>query len=355
MINVPSQKKIYFDVQPPLQKYLDKHNRSVKLPLEYEDLLRVNMRIPLLDQNEEDTLWETVFYQQGEQEEIHESLTYIYTLLKADGDKTMMKHLTVSRIDFCTFGNSKPFRIRIINRINDNHDYFYVKRADASRIYGLELEDLLSPDSFSFFFEKDTLIEQHIAGIPGDEFIKNHIEVSKFDQIRIAKEFVKFNERCFVRLLGDMRSYNYVVDLTPDIEGMQYRLRAIDFDQQSYEGKKRFYLPQYFKENNPIIFLGIKYMKPETVRQYQLEERMLIATRYKSYQERVDELLNLMSEDVLSKPAKVEQLKEELANHHQHKDFEKCTSMGELVRMNIQLLLSKDFQQSNLDDAPTVF
>jgi len=38
------------------------------------------------------------------------------------------------------------------------------------------------------------------------------------NKIRFAKEFVKFNERCFVRLLGDMRSYNFVVDITPDIE-----------------------------------------------------------------------------------------------------------------------------------------
>ena len=79
------------------------------------------------------------------------------------------------------------------------------------------------------------------------------------------------------RLLGDMRSYNFVVAVTPDIEGSQFRLRAIDFDQQSYEGRKNFYLPQYFRENNPIIFLGIEHMEPETVKQYQLEERSLIA------------------------------------------------------------------------------
>ena len=46
-----------------------------------------------------------------------------------------------------------------------------------------------------------------------------------------------------------MRSYNCVVDITPDIEDYQYRIRAIDFDQQSYEGRKNLYLPQFFKEN----------------------------------------------------------------------------------------------------------
>ena len=50
-----------------------------------------------------------------------------------------------------------------------------------------------------------------------------------------------------------MRSYNFVVDITPDIEDFQYRIRAIDFDQQSYEGRKNLYLPQFFKENIPLV------------------------------------------------------------------------------------------------------
>jgi hypothetical protein len=55
------------------------------------------------------------------------------------------------RIDYCTFGNSNPFRIRIVNRFNDNYDHYYVKTEDASRIYGLELEHILSPNRITFF------------------------------------------------------------------------------------------------------------------------------------------------------------------------------------------------------------
>jgi hypothetical protein len=55
----------------------------------------------------------------------------------------------VDRIDFGDFGNSKPFRIRVTNLFNDNSDYFYVKQADASRIYGLELDHILSPNRIS--------------------------------------------------------------------------------------------------------------------------------------------------------------------------------------------------------------
>ena len=39
--------------------------------------------------------------------------------LIADGDISIIEHLSVDRVDYCTFANSKPFRIRIINSFND--------------------------------------------------------------------------------------------------------------------------------------------------------------------------------------------------------------------------------------------
>ncbi len=342
----PSRKKPLFPVVRQFADYLVKYDRMSSLPVRYEDLLHYTEATPLLDQNGNDTLWETVFYSDIETRELNKSLTKIYALLKTDGDVQVIEHLQVARIDYCTFGNSKPFRVRIINKLNDNYDHFYVKKADASRIYGLELEELLSPNHVMFLVDGDTLIEEHIAGIPGDEFMNKNLQIDNFNKIRIAKEFVKFNERCFVRLLGDMRSYNFVVDITPDIEGNQYRIRAIDFDQQSYEGRKSFYLPQYFRENNPIIFLGIERMSDETVKQYQFEERSLIAVRVKSSWNRFSELTDIMVTDQISTSRKVIQLKKELAYHHKNNTFLNCQNMGEIVLTNILLLLKKDFTQS---------
>jgi len=346
--NKPSQKKILFPVTSRLEAYLKSYNRLIPLPVQYEDLLRFTSSYPLLDANGKDTYWETVVYSESDAQDLNQGLTEIYSLLKTDGDTKVLEHLTVDRVDYCMFGNTFPFRVRIINRLNDNYDHFYVKKEDASRVYGLELEHLLSPNYISYLVNGKTLVEEHIAGIPGDDFMKNLHDCTVFEQIRIAKEFVKFNERCFARLLGDMRAYNFVVDITPDIEGSQYRLRAIDFDQQSYEGWKNFYLPQYFKENNPIIFLGTKHMSPETVRQYQLEERSLIAARIKTSHIRVNALFNVMVKDEISFPKKVEQLKMELARHHQNDAFKKCRTMGQIVLTNLELLVQKDFQQSIL-------
>ncbi|MEY4135313.1 MAG: hypothetical protein ACOYOO_07765 [Saprospiraceae bacterium] len=346
--NVPTRKKVAYPIGPALLQYLADYGRAIPLPVHYEDLLRHHTSVPLLDLEGQDTLWESVYYPEYEQREIYQALKYIYALLKTSGTLDVIEHLTIARIDHCTFGNSKPFRIRIINRLNDNYDHFYVKRADASRVYGLELENLLSPNQVLYFVHENTLIEEHIAGIPGDLFLKKYLQDSVFNQIRIAKEFVKFNERCFVRLLGDMRSYNYVAAITPDIEGNQYRLRAIDFDQQSYEGWRSFYLPQYFKENNPVIFLGVRHMAPETVRQYQLEEHSLMATRIQAEAAQVGHLFRVMIADDISKPDKIARLREELAIFHRHAAFESCRTMGEIVLMNIRFMLEKDFKRKVL-------
>ena len=338
-VNKISKRKPYYEINPMLRKYLKSYGRETELPVNYDDLMRFTNGFPLYDKSGKDTLWETVIYEEEMIPIINKELTRIYSLLKTDGDVSVHEHLYVDRIDYCTFGNSNPFRIRIVNHFNDNHDYFYVKSADASRIYGLELEHILSPNRITYIVSGESLIEEHIAGIPGDQFIDTYMDRPNFNKVRLSKEFVKFNERCFVRLLGDMRSYNYVIDVTPDFDEEQYRIRAIDFDQQSYEGKKTMYLPQFFKENNPFVFLGIEAMTPETVKQYQQEERTLIAKRLISARYRLKDLIDTMRKDKISKPEKLVQLKNELGEHHNSKAFEKCKCMGDILREHLKFVL----------------
>jgi hypothetical protein len=340
----PSRKKDIYPVNEDFRNYLKVHGREVKLPVSYRDLLRITFSIPLIDKSGKDTLWEKVTYDMKEWEFIREGLVKIYASLKTEGDLTFSKHLDVARIDYCTFGNSHPFRIRIVNKFNDNYDYYYVKQADASRIYGLELEHILSPNRITFLTNKQTLVEEHIPGVPGDLFIKNHLREPSTNQIRFSKEFVKFNERCFVRLLGDMRSYNFVVDITPDVEDFQYRIRAIDFDQQSYEGRKNLYLPQFFKENVELVELTKKILNKDSIEQYQAEERTMIAFRMASSRRRTMDLLNIMSKDNISKPEKIEQLKIELGEFFKTTLFKRATSMGQIVKIHLKQNLSKHFK-----------
>lgn len=349
MVNI-SQKKPYHPVSTLLKEYLVENKRLSRLPVYYEDLLSWQDSVPLLTPDRQDTLWETVLFDPLQQQELDAGLTRVYSLLKAGGDMSVMQHLYVDRIDFCTFGNTRPFRVRIVNRFNDNYDYYYLKRSDASRIYGLELEHVLSPNRIHYLVDKETLIEEHILGIPGDGFIRDHLYRPNINRVRLAKQFVKFNEGCFVRLLGDMRSYNYVIDITQDFDGEEYRIRAIDFDQQCYEGKKNVYLPQSFPENEPVVSFCQETMTGETIRQYQHEERSLITWRITSDQEKIAGLISALQTEQISTPEKVDQLKEEMAVHYGIDAFKDSTCMGDILKTHLQLvLISQNAEPSLLD------
>ena len=315
-----------------MRTYLKVHGREIALPVSYNDLVKITYSVPLTDKAGKDTLWEKASYDLKEWEYLREGLINLYAIIKTEGDYTFTKHLDVARIDYCTFGNSNPFRIRIVNRYNDNYDHYYIKKEDASRVYGLELEHLLSPNRISFLTGRDTLVEEHIPGLPGDVFIKDYLDRPETNVIRLAKEFVKFNERCFIRLLGDMRSYNFVVNVTPDIEDYQYRIRAIDFDQQSFEGRKNLYLPQFFKENLPLVDLTLQYLNKDSIEQYQAEERTLIAYRMAASRYRIMDLLKIMGKDTISTDEKRSMLRHELADHFHNKQFLRCRTMGEVVK-----------------------
>ena len=341
----PMMKKDLFPVSERLQKYLQNHGRDIKLPVAYKDLLNYRHTTALRNKGGKLTHWETAVYDLKEMEFLKEGLIKTYAALKTEGNLSFINHLDVERIDFCEFGNSVPFRIRIINRINDNYDHYYIKAEDASRIYGLELEDLLSPNRIRFISHKGTLVEEHIAGIPGDVFLEDYFNREETNKIRLAKEFVKFNERCFARLLGDMRSYNFVVDITPDIEGYQYRLRAIDFDQQSYEGRKNLYLPQFYRENYEYVKMVLEILSPEVIAQYQMEEQTAMAYRAIAGRRQLMELLSTMIKDEISEYHKIKMLREELNAHFNTKYFSTCSTMGNIVKRQLKLVLQKHLQQ----------
>lgn len=341
----PLMKKEMFPVSERLQAYLHQYGRDIKLPVAYRDLLNYRHTVALRDKKGKLTHWETAVYDLKEMEFLKEGLIKTYAALKTEGNFSFIKHLDVERIDFCEFGNSVPFRIRIINRINDNYDHYYIKAADASRIYGLELEHLLSPNRITFLHHKNTLVEEHIPGIPGDVFLDDYLTQPETNRIRIAKEFVKFNERCFARLLGDMRSYNFVIDITPDIEDYQYRIRAIDFDQQCYEGRKNLYLPQFYKENFEYVDLVLKTLSREVIEQYQIEEQTAMAHRAFASRKQLMELLNIMSKDELSENYKIKMLRDELNVHFKTNYFSKCNSMGALVKRQLKYVLQKHLEQ----------
>ena len=336
----PLMQKEAFPVSAELQLYLQNNGRDVELPVSYTDLLYYSHATALRDKKGKLTHWETVVYDQKVRLRLNGLLLKTYAILKGGHMIAFGKGLQVLSIDFCEFGNSVPFRISVINRENNGVDYFYVKLADASRIYGLELENLLSPDNTNFFYHNNTLVEEHIEGIAGDLFLKQYEGMDKDAAKAFAKEFVQFNERCFARLLGDMRSYNFAVRTNAG-NRCSFRIRAIDFDQQSYEGKKSLYLPQFYKENNVYVQLVLDNLETRQITQYQLEERRNMKQRVGGNRKRLMDLLNAMVKDELSENYKVLLLRKELNEHFKTDQFSTCKTMGAIVKKQLKQILLK--------------
>lgn len=334
-IKIEFRKPIY-PIIPELKQYLEKYNRNTKTSLQYDDLLRFSGYVTLEDKEGNDTHWLGVYYSESEHREIESSLNRIYTLLHSDGDEDSLPFLAVDSIDYCTFGNSKPFRIRVRNILNDNYTNYYIKKADASRVYGLEMEEILSPHRINFLVDGDTLIEEHILGIPGDIFIQKYLEqCTDLEKNQIAKEFVKFNERCFIGLLGDMRSYNFVVIPMHDFDQVFYRIRPIDFDQQSYEGNLKIYRPQYFKENRIFVDLVMNRLKPNSIEQYRKEVRSVIVKRVTDSHKRYKDLLKVIKIDKIAPSEHVIQLRTGFKKLYRNDSFDNCNSMGEILEQAI--------------------
>ena len=334
------KKKQFFPITKELNEYLSLYNRNLKIPIFYEDLKRFSGSVVVYNKNDKDTLWVRVFYSEHERADIDLSLKKVYNLLHSDGNESNIDFLNIDAIDYCTFGNSKPFRIKIRNKLNDNFTYFYVKKADASRVYGLELENLLSPYNLNFLINQDTLIEEHVAGITGDEFYEEYlINCNNSEKSQIAKEFVKFNERCMIRLLGDMRSYNYVIIPTHDFDQVVYKIRAIDFDQQCFEGNLKVYRPQFFKENKQVMNLVKDKLDSKSVDQYKIEERSIIAKRILSSENRTKEILKCMMSDNISTKENVNILSKQVFSLTRDKNFNNVINMGEILRGSFNYVL----------------
>ena len=143
-----------------------------------------------------------------------------------------------------------------------------------------------------------------------------------------------------------MRSYNYVMVLTHDFDRIQYRIRAMDFDQQSFEGNPKVYKPQFLKENNRFVEITTEVLQEESIKQYIQEERSLLAKRATSEQDRLDNLLNCMRNDSISTPAKIKQLKEGLFDLTADINFKKSSNMGDILKSALDFII-RNYKSDN--------
>ena len=118
-----SKKKPAYPITKALSDYLTKYGRKIKIPIFYDDLLRYQGAVEIYDEEGNDTLWISTYFAEHERGEIELSLKKMYAILHADGSDTTLPFLNIDSIDYCTFGNSRPFRVKVRNILNDNYIY----------------------------------------------------------------------------------------------------------------------------------------------------------------------------------------------------------------------------------------
>ncbi len=338
-----------FPVNAAFASYLQHYGRDLEIPVLYSDLINYSHANPLKDKKGKWTHWENAVYEPGQWDFLKEALIKTYSILKHLVISPEADQYDIERIDFCEYGNSIPFRIKIIEKNKQGQfDFFYIKQADANRIYGLELEYLLTSNPINFLHHRNTLVEEHIEGIPGDVFLQQNQQMTVACKTAIAKAFVQFNESCFARLLGDMRSYNFVVNFSENNGDTQFHIRAIDFDQQCYEGRKNLYFPQFYKENIEYVELVLQMLTYDEIEQNQQIEFSAMAARIITYRRQLMELVNSMIKDDISENYKIQLLRSELNVHFNTNRFSRCKTMGAIVKQQLKQVLQKHVQMANL-------
>jgi hypothetical protein len=116
----------------------------------------------------------------------------------------------------------------------------------------------------------------------------------------------------------------------------------MDFDQQSFEGRKNIYLPQFFKDNYFFVKQAEKHLSKKTSDQYIIEERGLIRKRLLNEKKKFLSLKSVMENDHISDQENITLLKTELANYYANPAFNEATCMADILVLNISTRLGMD-------------
>ena len=98
-------------------------------------------------------------------------------------------------------------------------------------------------------------------------------------------------------------------------------------------------MPQFYKENLPYVELCSKHISQQTAEQYALEERSLLRKRYKLAEDQIREILDVMRIDRVSTDEHRARMREELAQYHHLADFRTCTTMGDILDLQLKVVL----------------
>lgn len=227
------------------------------------------------------------------------------------------------------YADNEP--IRVSAGVPGRNFTFYVKPFDEQRMFGLELERLLSNPNYNFVVGSPSIIEEEVPGIEAEEFEKGrHI----WGLPEYVKQLVALDTRCRAMLLGDMHGQNYLVrgvQNDPKSNQAGYEVLTIDpekiFDIGNIDnvvlwGKRRERAREVLGDGfDTVVQTQIAYMR----------------NRFLENEKQLESLFPLIgaSEDAEEK-AQRHGLYAALDTHHNDESFLKAENVGALLGMHIR-------------------
>ena len=95
-------RKPAYPISESLRHYLKSFNREQRLPVTYSELEQFQASAPLYDDNDEDTLWQTVIYDHVMIAKLSEGLKHIYAIIKA-GETSPLASIFTSTVSTTAF------------------------------------------------------------------------------------------------------------------------------------------------------------------------------------------------------------------------------------------------------------
>ena len=87
--------------------------------------------------------------------------------------------------------------------------------------------------------------------------------------------------------------------------------------------------------------MTLELLNANSIRQYQAEERTMMAFRVAASRYRLKALLDIMGTDAVSTDEKVHQLSVELSEYTGFSVYRKCRNMGQIVKTHLKNMLRK--------------
>lgn len=232
------------------------------------------------------------------------------------------------------YGRTNPLRVKV-HFGNHTEKVFYAKELDEKRLFGIELEDILSEHKYNYSASGGAIYEDEVKG---DEIYRLSNEAR--NDVSFLEEMAKLDYRAFLMLLKDLNPianpHNCVVSKRTLREGYTYEVRPIDFD--------GLFEIEDFQEESVLSGQRDQVIDKLGKEKYTLLralEKEGIKKRYCQNSERVNELLGVIgsSDECNTNVSRISCLLSKYY-HDPKVRFYEAKNMGELLGMHLRAQLS---------------